>query len=178
VNRGCSRRVDPLAGSPPWRSYDFYIVFLAKSLSEALGSLRVVSGRRQSLGQFLEVPPEVGRGHRNAFAEMRRRMDAERKPPDARSVRVVRFVERLRNERTAENPTFGEMCRRWNEEHSEEAFSEARSFETAYRRTAKVLHRKYNTEIKREETSELRRQRARVRRERERILERFTKYLT
>jgi hypothetical protein len=59
-----------------------------------------------------------------------------------------------------------------------EAFSEARSFETAYRRTAKVLHRKYNTEIKREETSELRRQRARVRRERERILERFTKYLT
>src|ERR687897_278137 len=53
VNREWSRRFDPLAGSSPWRSYDLYVVFLRKSLSEAHGGLRVVSGSRQTLRQFL-----------------------------------------------------------------------------------------------------------------------------
>ena len=53
VNREWSRGFDPLAGSSPWRSYDLYVVFLRKSLSEAHGGLRVVSGSRQTLRQFL-----------------------------------------------------------------------------------------------------------------------------
>jgi hypothetical protein len=53
VNREWSRGFDPLAGSSPWRSYDLYVVFLRKSLSEAHGGLRVVPGSRQTLRQFL-----------------------------------------------------------------------------------------------------------------------------
>jgi hypothetical protein len=110
----------------------------------------------------VEAPPWISPAtFRGAFAEMRRRMHAERKPPEARSVRAVRFVERLRNDPATKNLTFEEMCRRWNEDNPSEAFSEFRSFETAYRRTAKILRRQYNTEIEREETPELSRQRAR-----------------
>jgi hypothetical protein len=50
---GCSWRFDRLTGNAPWRSYDFYVVFLRKFLSEAHGGLRVVPGRRQTLRQFL-----------------------------------------------------------------------------------------------------------------------------
>ena len=53
VNREWSRGFDTLAGSSPWRSYDLYVVFLRKSLSEAHGGLRVVPGSRQTLRQFL-----------------------------------------------------------------------------------------------------------------------------
>ena len=53
VNREWARGFDPLAGSSPWRSYDLYVVFLRKSLSEAHGGLRVVPGSRQTLRQFL-----------------------------------------------------------------------------------------------------------------------------
>jgi hypothetical protein len=126
----------------------------------------------------IEAPPWISPAtFQGAFAEMRRRMHAERKPPDTRSIRVVRFVERLRNNPTAANPTFQDMCRQWNEEYPDEAFSEFRSFETAYRRTAKLLHRQYNTDVEREETPELGRQRARVKKEWERIREQFAKYL-
>ena len=62
--KGCSCRFGRLAGSSPWRSYDLYVVLLRKCLSEAQGSLCIVSGCRQTLGQFLAVPPEVWRGHR------------------------------------------------------------------------------------------------------------------
>jgi hypothetical protein len=114
----------------------------------------------------IEAPPWISpTTFRGAFAEMRRRMHAERKPPDARSVRVVRFVESLRNDVATEKLSFREMWRRWNENHPEETFSESRTFETAYRRTSKVLQRQYNTEIERRETPELRRQRARLKRE-------------
>jgi hypothetical protein len=118
----------------------------------------------------IEAPPWISPAtFRGAFTEMRRRMHAERKPPDARSVRVVRFVEKLRNGGAMEKLAFKDMWRRWNQDHPKEAFSEPRSFETAYRRTSKVLQRQYNTEIEREETPELRRQRVRLKREVERI---------
>src|ERR687894_2471465 len=50
---GCSWRFDRLTGNAPWRSYDFYVVFLRKFLSETHGGLRVFPGRRQTLRQFL-----------------------------------------------------------------------------------------------------------------------------
>jgi hypothetical protein len=125
----------------------------------------------------IEAPPWISPAtFQGAFAKMRRRMHAERKPPDARSVRVVRFVESLRNDAATKKPTFGEMWRQWNEDYPDEAFSESRTFETAYRRTAKILRRQYNVEIEREETPELRRQRARRNKERERLREQFAKH--
>ena len=112
----------------------------------------------------IEAPPWISPAtFQGAFTEMRRRMHTERKPPKARSLRVVRFVEKLRNGSAAENPTFREMWRRWNEEYPGDAFPEARSFERAYTRTVGVLHRQYNTEIERTQTPELRRQYARAR---------------
>ncbi len=51
-----------------------------------------------------------------SFAEMKRRMHAERKLPDARSYRAARFIEsRLHNE-GANKPTFEDMRREWNQE--------------------------------------------------------------
>jgi hypothetical protein len=112
----------------------------------------------------IEAPPWISPAtFQGAFTEMRRRMHTERKPPKARSLRVVRFVEKLRNGSAAENSTFREMWRRWNEEYPGDAFPEARSFERAYTRTVGVLHRQYNTEIERAQTPELRRQYARAR---------------
>ena len=111
----------------------------------------------------IEAPPWISPAtFPGTFVEMRRRMHAERKQPEARSVRVARFVERLRGDPTADNSPFQDMCRRWNEEHSDEAFSKSRSFEKAYERTAKTLRRQYNGEIEREQTPELRRQHARL----------------
>jgi hypothetical protein len=124
----------------------------------------------------VEAPPWISpETFQGAFAEMRRRMHAERKPPVARSLRVVRFVERLRNNPdtcSKSSLTFKEMCQRWNEENPDEAFSKPRSFERAYQRTADIPTRQYNTEIEREETPELRRQRARMQKEEERFRER------
>jgi hypothetical protein len=111
----------------------------------------------------IEAPPWVSPAtFQGAFVDMRRRMDAEGRPPEARSVRVVRFVDGLRNGPTGEKLTFEELCRRWNENHPDEAFAKSRTFEKAYERTAKILRRQYNTEIEREVTPELRRQRARL----------------
>lgn len=113
----------------------------------------------------IEAPPWISpETFQGAFAEMRRRMQTERKPPEARTIRVVRFVEALRHDPASKRLTFAEMWRRWNQTHHDEAFPKPRTFETAYRRTARILDRKYNTAIEREETPELRRQQARHRR--------------
>jgi len=121
----------------------------------------------------IEAPPWISlETFQGAFAEMRRRMHAERKPPKARSLRVVRFVERLQNNPGTETLTFKELCRRWNQENPQEDFSKARTFERVYQRTANIVSRQYNTEVEHEETPELRRQRARMQKMDERFRER------
>jgi len=125
----------------------------------------------------IEAPPWISpTTFQGAFAEMRRRMHAERKSPEARSVRVVRFVEMLRNGLATENLAFREMCRRWNKKNPDEAFSKSRTFETVYRRIAGILNRQYNTETEREETPELSRQRARRNKETRALRERFAEH--
>jgi hypothetical protein len=110
----------------------------------------------------IETPPWIAAETvQGVFSEMRRRMRIERKPPDARSVRVTRFVESLQSSPATKDLTFKEMHRRWNEEHPDETFSKYRTFERAYKRTVAILRREYNTDIEREETPELRRQYAR-----------------
>lgn len=107
----------------------------------------------------IEAPPWVSAETvRGAFSEMRRRMRAERKPRDARSIRVARFVENLRHSPATAQLTLAEMCHRWDEDNPDEAFSEPRTFERTYQRTNNILRQKYDADIEREETPNMERQ--------------------
>jgi hypothetical protein len=100
----------------------------------------------------LEAPPWISvETLAGAFAEMKRRMNAERKLPNGRAYRVASFVEaRLRNA-GVDKPTFEDMRREWNRGNPGEKYPDERTFRKVYARlpVERVTHPPYTTEIER-----------------------------
>jgi hypothetical protein len=124
----------------------------------------------------LEAPPWISvETLAGAFAEMKRRMNAERKLSSARAYRVARFVEARLYKVGVNKPTFEDMWREWNQENPGEKIPDQRTFRRVYARlpVERITHPSYTTEIEREVTPEMQRQLERNSREYARAAQRF-----
>jgi hypothetical protein len=124
----------------------------------------------------MEAPPWISvKTFADAFTEMKRRMHAERKLPNARAYRVARFVEARLHKAGANKPTLEDMRREWNRENPGEKFPDYRTFRRVYDRlpVERITHPPYTTKIERETTSEMQRQFDRDRKKYARAAQRF-----
>ncbi len=124
----------------------------------------------------MEAPPWISvKTFADAFPEMKRRMHAERKLPNARAYRVARFVEARLHKAGANKPTLDDMRREWNRENPGEKFPDYRTFRRAYDRlpVERITHPPYTTEIEREVTPKMQRQFDRDRKKYARAAQRF-----
>lgn len=124
----------------------------------------------------LEAPPWISvKTLAGAFAEMKRRVRAERKLPKARAIRVAKFIEAQMHEAGTNKPTFEDMRQQWNRENPGEKFSNYRDFWKIYDRlpVEQITHPPYTTRIERTHTPELQRQLDRNRKNLGRVAQRF-----
>jgi len=124
----------------------------------------------------LEAPPWISvETLAGAFAEMKRRMNAERKLPDARSYRAARFIEARLPKAGANKPTFEDMQREWNQENPGEEFPDYRTFRKVYNRlpVERITYPPYTTKIERTVTPEMQRQLDRNRTNFDQVAQRF-----
>ena len=124
----------------------------------------------------LEAPPWISvETLAGAFAEMKRRMNAERKLPDARSYRAARFIEARLPKAGANKPTFEDMQREWNQENPGEEFPDYRTFRKVYDRipVERITYPAYTTNIERPVTPEMQRQLDRSRKKHDQVVQRF-----
>jgi hypothetical protein len=124
----------------------------------------------------LEAPPWISvETLAGAFAEMKRRMNAEKKLPDARSYRAARFIEARLHKAGANKPTFEDMRREWNQENPGEKFPDYRTFRKVYDRipVERITYPAYTTNIERPVTPEMQRQLHRSRKKHDQVVQRF-----
>jgi hypothetical protein len=109
----------------------------------------------------LEAPPWISaKTLARTFADMKRRMRAERKLPSARNLRIARFVESRLWGAGETKLSFEDIRQQWNRENPDDEVKDRRDIWKIHSRlpVEKIAHPPYTTDIEREITPDLQRQ--------------------